>query len=104
MAWRTPTRNGPVFWVGAAPTGRGRGPGSGAAGRVPACPGAVASQAGKRASKDGAVETAGGRVLTVTATGSTLDEAAERAYRACDRIRFEGKQLRRDIGWQARRA
>jgi phosphoribosylamine--glycine ligase len=68
-------------------------------------PGVVAFHAGTRASKDGsAVETAGGRVLTVTATGSTLDEAAVRAYRACDRIRFEGKQLRRDIGWQARRA
>ena len=67
-------------------------------------PGVVAFHAGTRASKDGAVETAGGRVLTVTATGSTLDEAAARAYRACDRIRFEGKLLRRDIGWQARRA
>jgi phosphoribosylamine--glycine ligase len=67
--------------------------------------GVVAFHAGTRASNDGtAVETAGGRVLTVTATGSTLEEAAERAYGACDRIRFEGKQLRRDIGWQARRA
>jgi phosphoribosylamine--glycine ligase len=51
----------------------------------------------------GAVETAGGRVLTITATGATIDEAAERAYRACDRVRFDGMQLRRDIGWQARR-
>jgi phosphoribosylamine--glycine ligase len=50
------------------------------------------------------LETAGGRVLTVTATGDSLEEAASRAYGACDRIRFEGKQLRRDIGWQARRS
>jgi phosphoribosylamine--glycine ligase len=43
-------------------------------------------------------------VLTVTAIGRTLDEAAERAYRAADAITFEGKMLRRDIGWRARTA
>lgn len=52
---------------------------------------------------EGGFVTAGGRVLAVTATGVTLDEAADRAYAAADRIRFEGKQVRRDIGWQARR-
>jgi phosphoribosylamine--glycine ligase len=67
-------------------------------------PGVVAFHAGTKASAGGQVETAGGRVLTVTAVGASLEEAAERAYRACDRIHFEGKQLRRDIGWQARRA
>jgi phosphoribosylamine--glycine ligase len=66
--------------------------------------GVVAFHAGTRASRADGAETAGGRVLTVTATGNTLEEAATRAYRACDRIRFEGKQLRRDIGWQARRS
>jgi len=49
-----------------------------------------------------AVVTSGGRVLSVTATGGTIDEAAERAYAAADKIHFEGKQLRRDIGWRAR--
>lgn len=48
------------------------------------------------------VVTSGGRVLSVTATGQTIDEAAERAYEAADLIDFEGKQLRRDIGWRAR--
>lgn len=57
--------------------------------------------AGTRASGE-RIETAGGRVLTVTAVGETLELAAERAYAACDAIHFEGKQLRRDIGWQAR--
>ncbi|MEZ4251123.1 MAG: phosphoribosylglycinamide synthetase C domain-containing protein [Polyangiales bacterium] len=57
--------------------------------------------AGTKAADEGFV-TAGGRVLAVTATGLTLDEAADRAYAAADRIRFEGKQLRRDIGWRAR--
>lgn len=51
-----------------------------------------------------AVVTNGGRVLAVTARGSDLDDAARRAYAACDAIGFEGKQVRRDIGWQARRA
>ena len=48
------------------------------------------------------VVTSGGRVLSVTAIGQTIDEAAERAYAAADRIEFEGKQLRRDIGYRAR--
>jgi phosphoribosylamine--glycine ligase len=48
------------------------------------------------------VVTAGGRVLSVTAIGETLDEAAERAYAAAELIEFEGKQLRSDIGWRAR--
>ena len=48
------------------------------------------------------VVTSGGRVLSVTAIGETIDEAAERAYAAADEIEFEGKQLRRDIGWRAR--
>jgi len=71
-------------------------------------PGVVAFHAGTRFAGGGTlgspIETAGGRVLTITATGATLEEAAERAYRACDRLQFSGKQLRRDIGWQARRA
>ncbi len=46
--------------------------------------------------------TAGGRVLAVTAIGGDIEEAARRAYAAADAIRFEGKQCRRDIGWQAR--
>ena len=48
--------------------------------------------------RDGAVVTNGGRVLGITALGSTLEEARSKAYAAADLIRFEGKQLRRDIG------
>ncbi|MEO0322858.1 MAG: phosphoribosylamine--glycine ligase [Myxococcota bacterium] len=50
----------------------------------------------------GEVVTSGGRVLAVTATGADVAEAAASAYAAADAIDFEGKQLRRDIGWQAR--
>lgn len=55
------------------------------------------------ASRDGEIVTSGGRVLSVTARGDDVDQAAQRAYAAADRIHFEGMQLRRDIGWRARR-
>ncbi|MFT7623986.1 MAG: phosphoribosylamine--glycine ligase [Myxococcota bacterium] len=50
-----------------------------------------------------AVVTSGGRVLGVTAQGTTFQEAISRAYQAADHIQFEGKQLRRDIGASALR-
>jgi phosphoribosylamine---glycine ligase len=53
------------------------------------------------AERDGHVVTAGGRVLNVTALGATPGEARERAYAAADRIEFDGRQLRRDIGSRA---
>ncbi len=42
-------------------------------------------------------ETTGGRVLGVTARGSSLADARERAYAAVERIRFDGAQYRSDI-------
>jgi phosphoribosylamine---glycine ligase len=42
--------------------------------------------------------TAGGRVMVVTAMAPSLSEATARAYEASDRIQFEGKHFRRDIG------
>ena len=48
--------------------------------------------------KEGRIVTSGGRVLGVTALGATLEEARTKAYAAADKISFEGKQLRRDIG------
>ena len=53
------------------------------------------------AREDGALVTAGGRVLNVTALGATPDEARGRAYEAADVIDFEGKQMRRDIAGRA---
>jgi phosphoribosylamine---glycine ligase len=43
----------------------------------------------------------GGRVLAVTATGSTVAEAQGKAYAAVDRIRWPQGFCRRDIGWRA---
>lgn len=47
---------------------------------------------------DDKLVTAGGRVLSITAVGSSLDEARQRAYRASDMIQYKGKHVRRDIG------
>jgi phosphoribosylamine--glycine ligase len=40
-------------------------------------------------------------VLGVTARGTTLREAVDRAYRAADRIHFDGMHMRRDIAARA---
>ncbi|MFI5799579.1 phosphoribosylamine--glycine ligase [Streptomyces sp. NPDC051677] len=50
---------------------------------------------------DGAVVSAGGRVLSVTATGADLTEARERAYKAVARIGLDGSQHRTDIAAKA---
>ncbi len=48
--------------------------------------------------------TSGGRVLGVTAAGDTLEAALKDAYAAAERIQFEGKYMRHDIGQRALRA
>jgi phosphoribosylamine--glycine ligase len=63
-------------------------------------PNVVVFHAGTRR-EAGRFVTAGGRVLSVTARGSDIAEAAQRAYRAADRIQFDGAQLRRDIAGRA---
>lgn len=59
--------------------------------------GAVVFQAGTTI-RDGELQTAGGRVLGVTATASTLRQAIDRSYDAAARIHFRGMHFRRDIG------
>lgn len=51
--------------------------------------------------RNGVVVTDGGRVLSVTALGETLEMAQKRAYEAVDRIRFTGMHFRRDIANKA---
>jgi phosphoribosylamine--glycine ligase len=46
---------------------------------------------------DGAIVTAGGRVLSVTGMGDDVASARAAAYAAADMIEFPGKQMRRDI-------
>jgi phosphoribosylamine--glycine ligase len=47
---------------------------------------------------DGKTFTNGGRVLNVTATGTSLKEALDRAYEGAEKISFEDMQFRKDIG------
>ncbi|WP_199553214.1 phosphoribosylamine--glycine ligase [Streptomyces sp. N35] len=63
-------------------------------------PDAYVLHAGTKRDAD-AVVSAGGRVLSVTATGKDLAEARERAYRAVARIRLDGSQHRSDIAAKA---
>jgi phosphoribosylamine--glycine ligase len=49
------------------------------------------------AERQGRVVTAGGRVLSVSATGPSIAEARDRAYEAVRRVSFEGMHLRTDI-------
>ncbi|MGH2843126.1 MAG: phosphoribosylamine--glycine ligase, partial [Solirubrobacteraceae bacterium] len=55
------------------------------------------THAGTALSPDGALVTAGGRVLCVTALGAGTAAARATAYAAIDKISFPGRQLRRDI-------
>ena len=59
--------------------------------------GAIVYHAGTKY-ENGKFYTNGGRVLGVTATAATLDEALEKAYAAVDKISFEGMHFRHDIG------
>ena len=43
----------------------------------------------------------GGRVLSITGLGADLDAARDAAYQAMSHVRFDGMQVRRDIGWRA---
>lgn len=51
--------------------------------------------------QDGKVVTSGGRVLCVVALGDMVKHAQNRAYEIADTIKFDGYQMRRDIGYRA---
>jgi phosphoribosylamine--glycine ligase len=63
--------------------------------------GVTVYHAGTRLADDGGVLTNGGRVLNVTAVAPTFEDARNLAYQACDRIDFDGKTYRHDIGIKA---
>jgi len=60
-------------------------------------PDVFVTHAGTAAGASGEIVTAGGRVLNVTALGADVAGARERAYAAVEKIKFAGRQLRRDI-------
>lgn len=59
---------------------------------------AIVFHAGTARSANGELVTDGGRVLGVTATGETLEEALRNCYSAAQKISWDGVQFRRDIG------
>lgn len=65
--------------------------------------GVTVYHAGTAVTDTGELVTSGGRVLAVTALGDTFEAARDLAYAACEKIYFEGKTLRHDIGLKALR-
>ncbi|KAK5111209.1 hypothetical protein LTR62_005237 [Meristemomyces frigidus] len=57
--------------------------------------------AGTSLGEDEQLRTSGGRVIAATATGSTLREAVDKAYKGVGMIEFEGMQFRKDIAARA---
>ena len=51
--------------------------------------------------ENGKFYTSGGRVIGVTSTGKTLPDALDSAYKAVDKISFDGAHYRHDIGKKA---
>lgn len=68
--------------------------------RAEAMPSVMVFHGGTRR-EDGQLKSAGGRVLNVTALGTDVGEARDRAYAAVREIAFQGMQYRRDIAAQA---
>ena len=48
--------------------------------------------------EDSIVKTNGGRVLAVTGMGNSIDEALKKSYATADKINWNGKNYRKDIG------
>lgn len=51
--------------------------------------------------QDGELKTSGGRVLCVTVLADSVKLAQQRAYEVAARVKFDGAQYRRDIGFRA---
>ena len=54
--------------------------------------------AGTKRTPSGALVTSGGRVIAVSSTAPAVAEALAKSYRSAEKVTFEGKALRRDIG------
>lgn len=62
------------------------------------CKNCMLFHAGTKADESGNILTSGGRVLAVTSFGKTMEEALANCYCEAEKISFEGKTYRRDIG------
>lgn len=61
---------------------------------------ALVFHAGTARDTSGRLVTSGGRVLAVTGVGPTFEDAQRRSREAAQRIDFDGRQYRSDIGWR----
>ncbi len=52
--------------------------------------------------KNGKILTSGGRVLSITSFGNTIEEALKTSYKSIDKINFEKMNYRKDIGFDLR--
>lgn len=66
--------------------------------------GAKVFHAGTSRNDAGELVSSGGRVLNVTATGASVEDAQRKAYEAVDQIDWADGFCRRDIGWRAVKA
>jgi phosphoribosylamine--glycine ligase len=64
-------------------------------------PNIIVFHAGTKINEKGELVTNGGRVLGVSATAETLEDALSIAYKAIEKISFEGMYYRKDIGKKA---
>jgi len=62
-------------------------------------PNSVIYHAGTALGPRETIVTNGGRVLSVVSRGKTMDEALKKSYENIDKINFEGKTFRKDIGF-----
>lgn len=58
----------------------------------------IIAHAGTKLNENGDVVTSGGRVIAVTAHGSSIEEARNKAYQNVEKIKFDGVNYRHDIG------
>ncbi len=60
----------------------------------------IVFHAGTKRNAEGALVTAGGRVLAITALADSLASAQKLSTAHASRVEFDGRQFRRDIGWR----
>lgn len=54
--------------------------------------------AGTKLAEDGQLQTSGGRVIAISSMGKNIPDALAKSYASMDKLNFEGKNFRRDIG------